>query len=558
MKFFAKRIRWQLTGFVFAFLAAFSGVESIKAAGWQWSVPVKNSLEHPGESRAWLWIPPGCAKIRGVVVAQHNMEEISILENPKFRAALAEMNFAEIWVAPSFDHLFRFNEGAGETFDGMMDDLASTSGYGELKFIPVAPMGHSAAASWPYYFAAWNPGRTLCALSVSGQWPYFRDKIFAPDIWGCRNIDFIPCLESMGEYEAADSWSREGLWERRQHPLLPLSMLANPGQGHFASTDAKVEYLAFYLKKCVEYRVPKNWDATSAPKLIPIDPTKFGWLADKWRRDEKPIAPAAPVGEYQGDPKQAFWFFDEELARATEKYEAAARGLKPQLVGYVQDGKMSPQHESHLQVDLKLEPQADGVTFKLSGAFYDAVPTGSSRLPGWTGLPTNAPLGHATTGMISIDAICGPLEKLSSDTFAVRFQKETSFATNARNCELVFAATHPGDSAYKAAVQQAHMFIPARNTQGAEQHITFPAIPDQKVGTKSLKLAARSDANVPVHYLVREGPAELDGDTLRILAVPPRAKFPVKITVIAWQYGRSIEPKLQTAAPVERSFYITR
>lgn len=497
--------------------------------------------------------------LRGVVVAQQNMEEISILENPKFRAALAKMGFAEVWVAPFFDHLFRFNQGAGDTFNGMMGDLADESGYAELSFAPIVPLGHSAAASWPYYFAAWNPDRTLCALSVSGQWPYFRDQNFAPDIWGNRNIDFVPCLESMGEYESADTWSREGLWERQQHPLMPLSMLANPGQGHFAATDAKVEYLAFYIKKTVEYRMPRGWDGASAPKLISIDPTKTGWLVDKWRRDQPPAAASAPVGKYTGDPKEAFWFFDREMAEATGRYEAKSRGLKPQLAGYVQDDKMAAQHNEHLQVDLKFEPEADGVTFKLAGAFYDQVPEGSPRLPDWTGLPVGSPLGHAPdSDAISIDPVCGPVEKLNADTFAVRFQKETLQVTNVRAYELVFAATHPGNAEYKPAVQQAHLFIPARNLQGIEQHITFPEIPDQKAGVKFLRLNATSDANVPVNYFVREGPAEVKGNILKFTPVPPRTKYPVKVTVVAWQYGRSTEPKLKTAASVELSFHLVK
>jgi hypothetical protein len=263
------------------------------------------------------------------------------------------------------------------------------------------------------------------------------------------------------------------------------------------------------------------------------------------------------VGEYKGDPKQAFWFFDQELARVTEEYEAADRGLKPQLVGYMQDGKMVPQRDEHLQVDLKFEPEADGVTFKLSGAFYDAVPSGSPRLPGWTGLPVGSPLGHAAnTSAISIDRICGPFEKISPDTFAVRFQKETLLITNARQYELVFAATHPGDAAHKPAVQQAHMFVPARNNAGTEQHITFPEIPNQKADTKSLKLNAISDANVPVYYYVREGPAEMNGDILKFTKIPPRAKFPVKVTVVSWQYGRSSEPQLKSAEPVTRELLI--
>lgn len=528
------------------------------AAVWQWSVPVQSEKPENGPARAWLWVPPDCLHVRGVVVAQHNMEEISILENPKFRAALAEMNFAEVWVAPFFDHLFRFNEGAGETFDDMMSRLAEESGYVELRFVPVAPLGHSAAASWPYYFAAWAPERTLCALSVSGQWPYWRNKDFAPDIWGDRTIDFVPCLESMGEYESADTWSREGLAERQQHPRTPLSMLANPGQGHFASTDAKVEYLALYLKKCVQYRMPRNWNGKAAPALIPIDPTKTGWLADKWRRDQKPTAPAAPIGEYKGDPKEAFWFFDGELARATEKYQAAFRGLKPQLVGYEQDGKMVPQNASHLQVNLKFEPLGDGITFKLAGAFYDSVPIGNApRVTSWTQLPTNAPIGHAGNGAISIDPICGPVEKISADTFAFALQKETLLRTNARDYEIVLAATHPGDAEYKPAVLQSHLFVPARNTQGASQHISFPELPNQKLGIKTVKLQATSEAGAPVHYVVREGPAEMSGDVLTFTKIPPRSRLPIKVTIIAWQYGHSTEPKLKSADPVERTFEIS-
>jgi hypothetical protein len=533
-------------------------VARMNAAEWQWSVPVRNSKENPGAARAWLWIPPDCKQVRGVVLAQHNMEEISILENPKFRRALADLCFAEIWVAPSFDHLFRFNEGAGETFHGIVEDLANESGYAELQLAPVAGIGHSAAASWPYYFAAWNPERTLAALSVSGQWPYFRDRgTFAPDIWGDRNIDFIPCLETMGEYEAANTWSTEGMKERQQHPLVPLSMLACPAEGHFASTDRKADYLAFYLKKAVQYRMPTDWKVDGPPRLKPIDPTKTGWLVDKWRFNQEPTAPAAPVGKYKGDPAQAFWFFDEEIAKATEQYQAAYRGKKPQLVGYVQDRQVVPQQESHLQVKLKFLPLEDGVTFKLSGTFYDTIPPGSSRLPRWTGLPVSAPIGHATNaGPVSIDRICGPFEKLGPDTFAVRFQKETR--ASAKELELVFTAMHPGDPDYKPAVQQAHMMIPARNTQGADQKITFPEIPDQRLGTQSVKLNATSDAKVRVYYTVREGPAEVAGDTLQITAVPPRAKFPVKITVVAWQYGRSNEPKLKSAEPVERTCFITK
>src|SRR5690242_11277011 len=119
-----KKIRRFLYSVIFACVASYSA----NAAVWQWSVPVKSEKPQNGPARAWLWIPPACETIRGVVVAQHNMEEISILENSKFRDGLAEMGFAEVWISPFFDHWFRFNEGAGDIFNGMMERLADESG----------------------------------------------------------------------------------------------------------------------------------------------------------------------------------------------------------------------------------------------------------------------------------------------------------------------------------------------------------------------------------------------------------------------------------------------
>ena len=97
-----------------------------------------------------------------------------------------------------------------------------------------------------------------------------------------------------------------------------------------------------------------------------------------------------------------------------------------------------------------------------------------------------------------------------------------------------------------------------RHPDGAPQLITFPAISDQPAGIASLRLGATSSAGAPVHYFVREGPAEVEGDKLVFTPVPPRAKFPVRVTVVAWQWGRSTPPQLQGAEPVERTFHLTK
>ncbi len=539
--------------YIIGVLLACLACSNTSAQVWQWSVPVKNARNEA--SRAYLWIPPDCKKVRAVVLAQNNMEEQSIIEHPVFREEMRKLSIAIIWVSPSFDHLFRFNEGAGDTFNAFMKALAAESGYSELNEVPVAGIGHSASASWPYYFAASNPQRALCAISVSGQWPYFRHPSFAPEIWQKdQHIDFIPCLETMGEYEAAATWSTEGLKERQQHPRMPLSMLACPAEGHFAATEKKIRYIALYIKKAMQYRLPEAQPQNGAPTLLAVDPTNTGWLMDKWRLNEEPAAPPAPVNKYTGDATQAFWFFDEEMARATEAYQQAYRNKKAQLTGYVQQGKVVAQGNTHQQVDLAFQPLPDGITFIIKPAFLDTVPAAHARTAEWTRQPAGTAIGHAKKGNIVIKRIAGPFKKINDTTFQLSFERGMDDA--ARGYQCWFAAEHAGDAAFKPAVQQAKMDVPASNTEGIIQKISFPFIANVKRSVKAVSLNATSSANMPVQYFVREGPAIVTGNELRLTQIPPRSKFPVKITVVAWQYGTRTTPAIQTAQPVERSCYV--
>lgn len=527
------------------------------AAEWQWSAEIQPSDGNAkgGSARAFLWIPPDCQRVRGVVFGQHNMEEEAVLEHAAFRKALSEIGFAAVWVAPGFDAHFRFDQGAGERFDGMMRALADASGYGELTTAPLVPVGHSAAASMPWYIAAWKPERVLAGISFSGQWPYVIDEKNAPHVAG-RSMDSVPGIVTMGEYEWADENLPKGAKMRAEHPQMPLSALGCPADGHFAAMDEKVEFLAFYLKKAVAYRLPESTPDGETPKLKTIDPTTMGWLADRYRLNKDPMAPAAPVGQYKGDPAQAFWYFDEETAKAVEAFQAKHRG-KGALVGYVQDGKIVEQKNgTHQQVTMNVRPDAsDGITFKLTGAFLDAVPEG--RPARWVSKKAGESIDKPTGGPpIEIRRITGPIKKISDDTWRLDFYRE-SFLGDRRGNDAWLVAIWPGDGTYKRAVQQSLLKIPSRNDKGADQVITFPPIGDQKAGTATVNLTATSDANVPVRYYVREGPAEISEDgKLTFTPIPPRSKFPMKVTVVAWQWGRSAEPLLKSAEPVVQTLNI--
>ena len=106
-------------------LVALASNRHVSGAEWQWSVPM-------GKGLAFLWIPPECQHVRAVVVGQNNMIEQGILEHPAFRKTLAAEDIAEVFVAPPFDFVFQFDQGAGLQFDDMMNRLADVSGYSEL------------------------------------------------------------------------------------------------------------------------------------------------------------------------------------------------------------------------------------------------------------------------------------------------------------------------------------------------------------------------------------------------------------------------------------------
>lgn len=539
-------------GLLLAAVSVLLAVQRAACAEWQWSVPM-------GNGRAFLWIPPNCKQLRAVVVGQNNMIEEGILEHQDFRRTLAKEGIGEAFIAPPFEFIFRFDKDAGERFNDVMKQLARVSGYSELNFAPVIPLGHSACASFPWNFAAWNPERTLAVLSVHGDAPLTKYTGCGqpnPD-WGRRTLGGVPGLMVMAEYEWGDNEHgvdrlSPALEYRKQHPDAPIAMLAEPGNGHFNYSDELVDYLAMFVRKAAEARLPKKMSADQPPVLKPVDPSK-GWLVQRWHLNQPRSVKPAPVARYKGDPQKAFWCFDEEMALATQNYLADQPGKMPQLLS-ITDGLSPLEKGCGEPVEPQFIPDADGVTFHLKTAFMDSVPNNGNAAR-WAYLPAGSKLGHATGGgPIRLHKITGPVIQIGPSAFQFAMNRLNS-TEDRRNFDIWVWASHPGDAQYKSMVQQAMIRVP-QNIEGVEQHIRFPGIPDQKAGIDSLKLHATSDAGTKVYYYVLEGPAEVDGDTLRFTRIPPRAKFPVKVTVVAWQHG--LPGKVKTAKPVTREFAIGR
>lgn len=517
------------------------------AAEWQWSVKINGfiSSETNDHPRAFLWIPNNCKQVRAVIVGQHNMLEEGILENKQFSSRMSKTGVAEIWITPGISQNWDPETNVQQIFDEMMDSLASVSGYSELKYAPIIPIGHSAMATFPWNFAAQNPERTLAVLSVKGDAPntnltgYSKANLD----WNRFDISGIPGLMIMGEYEWWDARLQPALDYKKAHPNSCISFLSDAGRGHFDYSEQLVDYIGLFIEKALKYRLPKVSKLNEPIKLIPVNPEN-GWLTERWHKDSLPFSKAATYTDYKRNKNDAFWYFDKDLAQKAERIYMQQRAKKEQYIGFVQNGKLLKfDPKLHARITAAFEPEADGLTFHIKAVFTDT-------------LRTKIVNEHSKTKPV-ITRISGPVEKVNDSTFTVRFYR-MGLNNLKRTSDSWLMATNEGDTIHKSTVQQLNIRIPYRNTVGKMQRITFDSIPDINLSIKSVDLHASSDSGLPTYFYIREGPAEIKDRKLVLTKIPPRAKFPVKVTVVAWQYGQSIEPKVQTAEPVTREFYIQK
>ncbi|MEY2868880.1 MAG: hypothetical protein RIR01_1345, partial [Bacteroidota bacterium] len=197
--------------------------------------------------------------------------------------------------------------------------------------------------------------------------------------------------------------------------------------------------------------------------------------------------------------------------------------------------------KTHANYSLNFTPLNDGISFTITPFFADSL-----RLK---------EVNNFAKTPLLIDRICGPVKKVNDTTFQIRFDK-LGFNNSKRSNDIWLLAHNDGDAVYKSSVQQLHLRFPIANKEGKSQTIDFAPINDVKVGAGKIELKATSSAGVKVAYYVKEGPAYIEDNVLHFTKIPPKTAYPVKVTVVAWQYG--IAGEMQSAAPVEQSFFIRK
>jgi hypothetical protein len=511
-------------------------------ADWPFAIDVPGT-----KSKVFLWIPPKCEHVRGVILGQQVILENKVLEDPIIRQAAADENLAIALICPGCVGYFDYKtEPVVATLKAILDALAKESGYDEISQAPLLTIGHSGNGIFAWRIAYWNPARMIGVIGLhcmSSQPPPLDSK---------ATVLGVPILDISGQYESWGNpevpldthwrWLRGGLLEfRGQDARNLMSELVDPGGCHFSFNEPMARYVALFIRKAAEARLPVEPPSDpSQPVTLRTIAPESGWLTDLTLLTPSEHPPA-PYEKYSGDPSLAFWHFDQEMAEATESYRAEAKGKRDQRITFVQDGKPLP---AEWIETLKFEPIGDGMTVKVSADFLTETPSGVAG--------AGKPLGHAP-GPIHFSLIGGWRgggEQVGPDTFRIH-PDHLGLSDN-----LMILAYQEGDKDYGWAEQPAQIKFPVKNIVGKPQTITFPAIADQPAGANTVSLAATSDSGLPVEYYVLRGPAVIDGHNLNFLPLPPRTRYPVKVTVVAYQWGRSIEPQVQSAEPVEQTFLL--
>lgn len=570
---------------------------------YQYSVPVTaiyGTWPADPQRRAYLWVPPGCTKLQGVVVGLHNMLEKPMFEDPVIRQACSDANLAIVFISPGdaktwtpngvgnytagksttavtldpntyvsadinpstgTNYSTDINPATGTRFASQIEqcgaelaqilkNLADESGYEELQYAPILLTGHSAASTF-----VWTEGLVSTSAMSGRVFAIMPYKGFFPG----SIPQGIPVFHIASEWQEISSWGNT--WELGDAPSVRalrgggtnclLGEYVQPGTGHYEYSETQSGPMADFIRAAAAARIPANWSPTSAPTLNTIDPTT-GYLVDVTTLGSgncQPVAYASWVSAGK-DPLRAYWYPDLTTAQGACDEMNAGFSKKQQMINAYQDSStlapLASQSNGVGYVNLSATLLADGVTFKVRGASVSQSPV--------VRLFNGGPLGMGSGPILFKANESGALKQVGPDTFRV-WMDRGSVAKTGQPWEPFIISYISGDSQYRRADRPIHLgtSVPVNNINGTAQTITFPTISNQTATNLSqISISATSSlgASYPVQFWVASGPYRNDSSDSSVLipdTIPPGTKFPMRVVIGAWQWGK---PNVTQSAPV--------
>lgn len=497
----------------------------------------------------YLWVPENCAKLRGLLIMGTNVPEHMLVGHPAIRKVCEANNLGIIWSTPSFmnyrksvtkdnkqlNMALQYNVEVG-FLQQMLDGLAETSGYKEVATIPWLPMGESGHLLMVDALMEYSPERCMAGIFIKNNHlpPHNRQvptltAFGTSQEWGQDKVDMRKRWNDVGDaYESIRS-------QRRLNPNWSLSYVIDGTSGHFDCSERLVNYFAHYIDLISKARLSDD----GSPTLKPLKLEK-GFLAD------------LPVPGYENKAIKEFtasdtsnitapWFLDKQSAIEAQSIAHINWKAATQLPGVLTDsGKIAPFIFNGISKYTPSDMGEDGITFTVKGVMLDKLP--DNFVGAGEALPK-------TKEQPVTEWVCGQFKPLGNSKFRISLDRSWPNTAN------YVGVRQKGSDTLRAIFQPCGLTLPKNNT-GKPQKIAFDKIEDITVGTKSVSLSAKSDAGLPVEFYVVAGPAIIQNGKLVFTKIPPKSKFPVGVTIAAWQWGRSTEPKIKMAEIVKQTFYI--
>ncbi len=377
---------------------------------------------------AYLRLPKGQSSVKAVLYCHQNMTEEVLFRSKMFCRKMDSLGVAMAFIqqgSQNWDVTMKDDKGmtCQERFEQIMQDFARGTEHPELATCPVIPFGHSAQATFPWNFAAWNPDRTLCVISYHGDAPrtnlcgYGRANVE----WGrTRNIDFIPGLMIEGEYEWWEARVRPALAFRMMYPDSRISFLCDAGKGHFDLCEETQDYMARFIAKALKAPRPKG-----------------GVYYSRWRED----------GVESQDPHDQFWYQDEEMVRLTRDRYQESVGKRIQYVSARINGQpIAYDPNSHIKLRTTLTSDfSQGLPeFTIEPVFVDST--------------RNVPSGHHAQVRPRVVLLSGAAIQTGEYTF--RYDPDYFGFDPKRLWDgITLCIEADGDDVYKSAVQELNIQI---------------------------------------------------------------------------------------------------
>ena len=501
----------------------------------------------------YLWIPENCRRLCGLLILCANVPEHNLVGHPSIRKVCKENNLGIIWSVPSFMNFRKSTSKENKTLNmaleqrttvnflqQLLNGLAQTSGYDEVATVPWLPMGESGHLLMVDALMDHSPERCIAGIWIkNNHFPPLNRQTPALVVygtsqeWGQDKVDIRTNWNNIGkEYDGVIN-------RRKENPNWPLSYVIDGHSGHFDCSERITQYFARYIDLAAKARLSSDGSNTLNPIVL-----NKGFVAD------------LPVPGHENHPVRSWsatnpesnsfpWFFDKASAKEGQSIAAINWKARTQLPAYLDSqGNVMPFNFNGITNITSLDFEADGVTFAIKSVMLGSLPSN------FVGAGEN--LSKAATSPV-VEWLCGPVAPFESGRLRISLDRTWP------NSATYIALRQKGNDTIRAIVEPAGINLKGlRNTKGKTQIITFEKLPDIKAGTKSITLKAKSDSNLPVEFFVVAGPARIENGRIIFTKIPPRSKYPVIVTVGAWQWGSSTEPKVRTAEIAYQQFNILK